>query len=669
MMGKTPPTEALARGVSIALGAYAAAGGVATLVGWFAKVPRLTDWEGSGIAQMPNAALCALCAGSALVLLALGVRRALVAALGAFVAAVGAATLFEHFTGIDLGIDQFLVTCEWGQRGALSPGRMGPPGSTSWTLLGLTLALAAGGEKARRAAVFGALLAAGIAMLSLVGYVFRANPLFEIPKLTAIAIQTATMIFALAVGIIAALPEQQPMKTFAAPTTAGELARRFLPLVMLVPVAVGWVRLRAQEAGLFDTAFGTALHVLAIIGLLSGLMWWAVQKVAAKEEALRIAKDEAEAASRAKDNFLAQLSHELRTPLTPVLMSASVLRDDETVPAPVREQLAMIVRNVGLEARLIDDLLDLTRIARGKLALRAEPCDLHSLLGNVVQIVREDAREKRVDLALELAAHRSHLTGDPARLQQVFWNLLRNAVKFTPAGGHIRLSSHDGACSNGDEKEGRFCVTVSDDGIGFNPAAAARLFQPFEQDGANNAGGLGLGLAIAHAIVELHGGEIHGESPGRGHGATFTVELPGAIATPAAETRDGRLALAETPHEAPMRLLLVEDHAATLEVLSRLLQKAGHLVTTATTVADARTAAASERFDAVISDLGLPDGTGIELMEHLRATHGLTGIALSGYGMEEDLRRSREAGFATHLVKPVDVSELHRALRVLASHR
>ena len=211
-------------------------------------------------------------------------------------------------TGIDLGIDQLLVTCEWGQRTVLAPGRMGPPGSTSWTLLGLTLVLAAGGEKARRAAVFGALLAAGIAMLSLVGYVFGANPLFEIPQISAIAIQTASMIFALAIGIIAALPEQQPMKTFAAPTAAGVLARGVLPLIVLVPVAVGWVRLRAQEAGLFDTAFGTALHVLAIIGLLSGLMWWAVLKVAAKEEALRVAKDEAETASRAKDNFLAQLS-------------------------------------------------------------------------------------------------------------------------------------------------------------------------------------------------------------------------------------------------------------------------------------------------------------------------------------------------------------------------
>ncbi len=381
------------------------------------------------------------------------------------------------------------------------------------------------------------------------------------------------------------------------------------------------------------------------------------------EVALNAAKETAEAASRAKDHFLAQLSHELRTPLTPVLMTATALRDDDALPDAVREQLAMVARNVSLEARLIDDLLDLTRITRGKLDLRAEPCDLHSLLGNVVEIVREEAREKQIDLVLDLKAQRHQLTGDPARLQQVFWNLLRNAVKFTNDGGQIRLRSHNSAPLEGSGGEADFCVEVSDNGIGFDPAAAKRLFRPFEQEGDHHFGGLGLGLAIAHAIVDLHGGSIRAESAGSGRGATFTVELPGAVAVETQRPRVDRESSPPTAGEDSMRLLLIEDHAATCEVLSRLLRKAGHDVTTAGSVAEARAAAGRADFDAVISDLGLPDGTGIELMIHLRDTHGLGGIALSGYGMDEDLRRSREAGFSVHLVKPVDIDELKRALR------
>ncbi len=384
------------------------------------------------------------------------------------------------------------------------------------------------------------------------------------------------------------------------------------------------------------------------------------------ELALHEAKEKAEAASRAKDDFLAQLSHELRTPLTPVLMSATALRDDESLPAEVREQLAMIQRNVALEARLIDDLLDITRITRGKLAMREELCDLHSLLGNVVEIVREDAREKEIEISIELKAKRNHLVGDPARLQQVFWNLLRNAVKFTPARGHVRLVSHDSlySHSNGERPARRFCAIVSDTGIGFDPSAAERLFTPFSQEDNHGFGGLGLGLSIANAIVEMHGGELSAESAGINRGSAFTVELPDCIFMPKGAVQDVRHQ-AETASEPPLRLLLVEDHQATLQVLSRLLGNRGHRVVTASTVADARAAAAEFDFDMVISDLGLPDGTGIELMAHLRDAHGLRGIALSGYGMDEDLRRSKEAGFAAHLIKPVEASELHRVLRAL----
>jgi PAS domain S-box-containing protein len=384
------------------------------------------------------------------------------------------------------------------------------------------------------------------------------------------------------------------------------------------------------------------------------------------EERLREAKEQAESASRAKDNFLAQLSHELRTPLTPVLMTAGALCEDDSIPGPLRDQLAMIERNVALEARLIDDLLDLTRVTCGKLALRAEPCDLHSLIELAVEIVRDEAREKQIDLSLELKAERRHLIGDPARLQQVIWNLLRNAVKFTPRGGHVHISSSDALDISGADG-GCSRIEISDDGIGFDMVNAEHLFEPFRQASEGHGAGLGLGLAIARALVDLHRGHIRASSPGPGRGATFTVELPAA----ASQSTDAGILISggngagaeDARHDEPMRLLVVEDHEPTLQVLTRLLTRAGHHVTTANSVACAREIAAANRFDLVVSDLGLPDGTGIDLMESLRAAYGLRGIALSGYGMEEDLRRSEEAGFVAHLVKPVNINELRRVLR------
>jgi CheY-like chemotaxis protein len=350
-------------------------------------------------------------------------------------------------------------------------------------------------------------------------------------------------------------------------------------------------------------------------------------------------------------------------------MTAAALSHEEKLPNEVREQLAMIERNVALEARLIDDLLDLTRVTHGKLALRAEPCDAHSLIALAVEIVRDEAREKQIDIAMGLTAERSRLMGDPARLQQVFWNLLRNAVKFTPRGGHIRIRSHDGLCHSEGKDEPSVCIEVSDDGSGFEPSEAERLFEPFHQGVSSSSPGLGLGLAIARAVVDLHGGKIQARSSGRDQGATFTVELPATTAGmhAAVAGEDKRhVAQHEETTEPSLRLLVVEDDAPTLQVLARLLTRAGHQVTTASSIAAARTAAANGKFDVVVSDLGLPDGTGIELMEHLRSAHGLSGIALSGYGMEEDLRRSEEAGFVAHLVKPVDVGELRRMLRRFA---
>ncbi|MEA2600281.1 MAG: hypothetical protein QOF89_1273 [Acidobacteriota bacterium] len=362
----------------------------------------------------------------------------------------------------------------------------------------------------------------------------------------------------------------------------------------------------------------------------------------------------AEAASRAKDRFLAALSHELRTPLTPVLLRVAALAGSPELPRPLRDDLRMIQRNVELEAKLIDDLLDLTRITRGKLSLHFEVVEIHEVLEHVVEICLEEAQAKRLEIDIAAAAIEPHVWADPGRLRQVLWNLVKNAVKFTPAGGRIQVRT-------GNPEPGKIRIEVVDPGIGIEPEVLPHLFNAFEQGDATvtrSFGGLGLGLAISKALVDQHNGTLTGMSSGRGHGATFTVTL----ATVAPPRPEEIVAAAGIGAARSLRLLLVEDHEPTLEVMAALLEMAGHDVNTAPDLRSARALAASHEFDLVVSDLGLPDGTGFDLMRELRDLYGLKGIAVSGYGMEEDLRRSREAGFLEHLVKPVDVEKLKAAL-------
>jgi signal transduction histidine kinase/ActR/RegA family two-component response regulator len=389
------------------------------------------------------------------------------------------------------------------------------------------------------------------------------------------------------------------------------------------------------------------------------------------EDALRASEERARAASAAKDTFLAQLSHELRTPLTPVLMTAATLRDDPSISVPAREAFAMIERYVNLEARLIDDLLDITRVTQGKLALRSDLCDIHAVLNQAVEIIGDGAQEKGITLNADLGAQRTAFLGDAARLQQVFWNILQNAVKYSSGGSSVCITTRDTAAPEPGDAQKGICIEVSDEGMGFEPAEAEKLFHPFHQAHSTKGSGLGLGLAIARAIVEQHSGSITAKSPGPGQGASFAIEFPTTVPPVESATstpRDTAVADPALPLRS-LRLLLVEDHEATLQVLSRLLVRAGHAVKVARSICEGRDAAREHTFDFVISDLGLPDGMGTELMKELRDTYGLTGVALSGYGMEDDVRRSRAAGFTAHLVKPVKFHELQNALRVLAAEQ
>ena len=270
----------------VGLAVYALLGGVATLFGWWVPMPRLTDWVGSGISMFANTALAATCAATAL-LLGLSERPwslTFSRLLGLFVATLGGATLFEHLSGIDLGIDTLLINTQLGNRAAVAPGRMGPPASTAFLLIGIALLLRP--TRARRLVPIFAVIVSALATLSITGYLFGADPLFSISRYTGIALQTATMILALGLGIVASIPEQEPFRTLSKDTAAGLLARRGLPLVILLPIALGWLRVAGQQAGWFDTGLGTALLVLVLIAMLCALLWWSVSAVTKREEAL-----------------------------------------------------------------------------------------------------------------------------------------------------------------------------------------------------------------------------------------------------------------------------------------------------------------------------------------------------------------------------------------------
>lgn len=445
---------------------------------------------------------------------------------------------------------------------------------------------------------------------------------------------------------------------FAAEADRNSIEQSGLSALIVVPISargrvLGVITLmyltEDRPCGENELALAEELGQRAALALENAQLYKAAQK----------ALSEAERANHAKDRFLAMLSHELRTPLTPVLTSILEVESEEHISPEVRDSLQVIRRNVELEARLIDDLLDLTRISKGKLQLSLEYVDAHVLLRSALDICQSEIKNKKLRVETELDATKVNLRADPARLQQIFWNLIKNAVKFTPKRGQLTLRTSD-------EVDGRLRVSITDTGIGIDSETLPKVFNAFEQGERSGTGGLGLGLAITKALVETHGGQITAESAGEGRGATFTASFP--LAEPASPATTRNVSLPGGARKS-MRILLVEDHEDTNRSLTNLLRRRGYQVQSADSISSALECAANGSFDLLISDIGLPDGTGIELMERLGTEHSLAGIALTGFGMEDDIRRSRDVGFSEHLVKPVDLNKLDAVIQKLALSR
>jgi signal transduction histidine kinase len=365
-------------------------------------------------------------------------------------------------------------------------------------------------------------------------------------------------------------------------------------------------------------------------------------------------------ADRRKDDFLAMLAHELRNPLAPVRHALEILKRVEPGAALAQRAREIVERQVAHMSRLIDDLLDVSRIARGQVTLRRLRCDLADIVRATAESYRPALQAAGLVLQLELPIAPCWIDGDQTRLSQVVANLLHNAGKFTPRGGMVTVS----LASTGDAAAPTATLMVRDTGIGLAPELRARLFEPFaqgEQSLDREQGGLGLGLALVHGLVTMHGGRVHAASDGPGTGATFTVQLPLATTLPD-ETGPPPV----TPVELPLSVLVVEDHADAAEMLRDLLVLAGHAVRVARDGDEALALARAERPDVMLCDIGLPgarDGYAVaRAVREEPALAGLFLVALSGYGRDDDLQRAREAGFDRHLVKPADQAALTEVL-------
>jgi len=387
-----------------------------------------------------------------------------------------------------------------------------------------------------------------------------------------------------------------------------------------------------------------------------------------KEAARSLAERELRAADQRKDEFLAMLAHELRNPLAPISTGAHLLRLLHSENAQINTTCSIIVRQVEHMTSLVDDLLDVSRVTRGLVALSTQVLDLHRVIDDAAEQIRPLVTARRHRLAVELPPGAAHVQGDHKRLVQVVANLLGNAAKYTPEGGTIRLRLE--ADPTGDAG---WILSVADDGIGMDPGLVERVFELFtqaERTPDRAQGGLGLGLALVKSLVELHGGRVQAASPGPGQGSVFTVQLPRHVAA-AAQAPLHTPELHAAP-AAPLRILLVDDNADAVHTLQLFLHTAGHGVDVAYTAGDALELARLALPEVCLLDIGLPDFDGNELARRLRqlpATAASTLIAMTGYGRQQDRDTALAAGFDHYLVKPLDTARLSGILAVVAEAR
>ncbi|PUA26699.1 MAG: hypothetical protein B0W54_23465 [Cellvibrio sp. 79] len=634
------------RRLSVILGLFTLIASVGSFSGWVLDLPRLTSWLASEMSIQPNTTVLIALASIALLLIQYGYSRSTLV-LGALVALGGGLNLLQYMLNMDFGFNhQLLFAREWGHAGTLTPGRFGPPASIAFVLIGMSLmVLGLRDVSARRYVSALALVVVLLMGFSLLGYLFGARDFYAIPWLSAIALPSAIMLMALAVNLIISVPQHQPMLLLCERSSAGSMARTVLPiLIIMIPLFI-WLRTKGYELGLFDIgtsrALGAAMLMLGVISL----MWIALLALRRREQRER-------EADRRKDEFIATLAHELRNPLAPISNAVSMLKLAQGNAEIFSRATEMIERQAAHLVRLVDDLLDLSRISRGKMELRRKHIELVSVIHQAVETCSLGVEAAAQELIVELPAQPIYLHADPVRLAQVVSNLLSNACKFAGQHGCIKLAV---------ERSGEdVLITVKDNGIGIPPDLLGFIFEMFaqvDQSLERSQSGLGIGLTLAKQLIELHDGSIEARSEGVGKGSEFVIRLPITI--------DQDASPAELQHlngtNVKSRILIVDDNLDSAQSLSEVLSLGGSETFVAHDGEAAVAAAERLRPDVILLDIGLPKLNGFDACRRIRENQwakNILIIALTGWGQEEDRRKSSEAGFDVHLVKPVSVTEL-----------
>jgi signal transduction histidine kinase len=457
---------------------------------------------------------------------------------------------------------------------------------------------------------------------------------------------------------MAAVPEHGIVAALGRDDAGGTVMRRLIVPIIVIPLVLGWLRIIGQEAGLYDLAFGTALRTLVEVVLLLGLLWWTANGISQHARAAKRAEESLREANRRKDEFLATLAHELRNPLAPIGNALAIIKHTEGDGDAVRQVSGAMERQFGQMVRLVDDLLDVSRISRDRLELRSTQVALAPIVNQAVEAIRSLAECDGHNVEIVLPAEPVWLHADPVRLAQVFSNLLNNSCKFTTPGGRISIKA---------QRQGEsVIVSVSDTGIGIAADQLGGIFEIFaqvDQRLERTRGGLGIGLTLVKRLVELHGGTIEARSAGLGQGSEFIVRLPALANVSIPETA---LAPPTTEAGSRRRIFIADDNRDAANSLAMLLRIAGHEVEVAYDGLEAIKKVEAFKPDLILLDIGMPGMNGHDVCRFIRQQpwgRDIQIVALTGWSQDSDRRLTREAGFDDHLVKPVESDALNKILQ------
>jgi CheY-like chemotaxis protein len=653
----------------VLLGFYALLGGLISFAGWAFGIPMLTHWDGGEISIQPNASLAAAITGAAVWLFASG-RYAVASALGTLVALIGATVLVEYATGLDFGIDGlFLFGREWGQQGVLNPGRMGPPGAVSWTLIGLALAISGSQKGANKSTspVTAALpvVAAGIATLSLIGRLYGASEFYAIPTATVIATQTSSFVLAVSIGLLLTYREHGLTRLLLDQGTAGTLVRRAIPAILFVPVGIGFMRAAGETAGLYDSSFGTAARTLIEIALLLGLLWWTARAISRQSHARQ------QAENRVRTN-----EARLRTIFDTVAVSLWEL-DFAASRSAVEELRARAITDVRQYAREHPEFVRAIRQIRvldvnGTTVRMCGAASKSDLLGALPAVFGAEAEAVFADALAAIAAGRAYLGAEallwPIEGAPIYAFMTMALPASEDEANRILLSVFDLTDRNRAEEARRQSETSRREA----DRRRSELIDTLAHELRNPLAALRTGADLLKRQPGLTGelewaAEVIDRQTAvmarlldellkldRPDGQAASPQAPASVAQPAAQPR-------------LKKILVVDDNLDAASSLALLLGLSGHETHAAFDGQEAIEKAEALRPDVILLDLGLPKVNGYDVCRRIRGQawgQGMTVIALTGWGQDADRAKTRDAGFDHHIVKPIEHSRL---IELLAS--